>query len=138
MVVCRKVCPLLPGVRVDLLDLTVRNCILVGSSGDELSFSDAVNEEGFFNYTFRNCLISIDELTDPENFPDFFDNCFDCLTYSFSDTLFVNEDAFDFHLDTLSKVEGLAIPITGISTDIEDLPRDDTNPDIGAFEYQYE
>ena len=123
------------------LNVDFRNCIIHGSRRDEILLSDfsrcGVNVA--FNYNFENCIVRYDELVDPENgFPEFPDRCINCLNAGFSDTIFVDVSEDDYHLDTLSIAEEMAIPINGISIDLEGNDRDAQNPDIGCYEYQYE
>ena len=122
------------------VECRVRNTIIVGSNRDELRLEDATPEGtlGMFVYDFSNCIVRYDELVDNPRFSDFPARCVNCLQYTFSDTLFVDEDAYDFHLDTLSMAEGLAQPIPGIPFDLDGNFRDSQNPDIGCYEYQYE
>lgn len=119
------------------LNATFRNCILAGSSPDEIAIIDVTEEAGDFNYTLEHCIVKTDELSDPGNVPDFFEYCDPCLTISFQDTLFAAIDEGDYHLDTLSVAEEMAMPIPGIPTDLEQNLRDPVRPDIGSYEYIY-
>lgn len=116
------------------------NCIVFGSRRDEVNLADfSGGQTGFFSYHFENCIVRVDELLDEESpYKDFLDNCNNCINGVFSDTLFfdVNED--DYHLDTLSIAEEMAIPLNGIGIDLEGNERDMQNPDIGCFEYQHQ
>lgn len=127
----------LEGVRLNPLQAVFSNCILVGSGRDEILFSDASpdGQDDLFNYEMRNCIVRIDELLEPEQFPDFFMNCENCQEWGPGDTLFVDAGLMDFHLDTLSVAEGMAVPIPGIEFDLEGNMRDQETPDIGCFEY---
>ena len=58
--------------------------------------------------------------------------------FIFSDVLFADPNEGNYYLDTLSVAENQAKVLNDIQKDIEDKPRDSTNPDIGCFEYQYE
>ena len=73
------------GAKFNLLNVQVRNSILVGSSSDEVWMIDAFDPAGeLFNVTMQNNIVVVDDLLDPENFPGFFgdicDDCFDCLS----------------------------------------------------------
>lgn len=123
---------------VNTLDARIRNCIIAGSAPDELLLSDATRDDpdGRFNVSLQNCIVKIDDLLDPDGYPEFFESlCTDCLEFMFSDTLFVDAGEFDFHLDTLSIAEQQAIPLPGIPMDLEGNLRDEQSPDIGCFEY---
>ena len=127
------------GVFVSSLDASVNNCIIVGSSRDEISLTDAAKEipEIRFDLEMHNCVTTVDELLDPDNYPDFFETiCIDCLTYAFGDTLFLDAEEFDFHLDTMSIAIEQAIPLQGIDTDLDGVLRDAVRPDIGCYEFQ--
>ncbi len=127
----------LEGVFTLPLNAEFRNSIFAGSSPDEITVIDATDEEGDFLYFLNNCIVKVDELTDQNNVPDFFSFCDPCQNISFQDTLFYNPDEGDFHLDTLSVAEEMAIPIPGITTDLEQNLRDPVRPDIGCYEYIY-
>ncbi len=119
------------------LNMVFRNSIIIGSSRDEISLADAVGDQdpSFFQYRFENCIVQVDELIDPEGFPNFFDFCDPCLNGE-TGNLFVDEDNWDFHLDSLSIAEEMAIPIEAIRTDLEGFDRDPERPDIGCYEYR--
>ena len=116
------------------LNTTFINCIFTGSRRDELSFG-AVPEAGF-NYNFDHCILRIDELDDEEPLTNFLDDCNNCIVYERSDTLFASIEADDYHLDTLSIAEERARPIFGIDLDLDGVPRDAMQPDIGCYEYE--
>lgn len=125
-------------VRGNTLQTTFQNCILFGSRQDEISINDfsGATGAGLF-YTLQNCIVRVNELTDPlrGGFPDFFDNCINCINAKRDDLLFENVDEDDYHLDSLSIAEEKAIPINGIHLDLEGKLRDPAKPDIGCFEY---
>ena len=126
----------LDGLYVNDLNALFRNTIIVGSSADELLFSDAAPGQGHFDVSFSNCIVQVDELLDPDAYPDFFNTlCQNCLDYTFGDTLFVDENEFDFHLDMLSIAEEKAMSIPGITLDLDGRLRDVIMPDVGCYEY---
>jgi hypothetical protein len=119
------------------------NCIIAGSSSDEISMSDFIQDGNIFNFNvrFENCVVRVEDILDPEDgaFPNFFDDYTkDCINVSSSDVLFADASENDYHLDTLSVAEEAAKVILSIQKDFADKDRDSTNPDIGCFEYQYE
>ena len=119
----------------------VRNTIIVGSSRDELVLANAAPDipEIDFDVRMNNCIVRVEDLLDEGNYPEFFpDICADCIQYTPDDTLFVDTDMFDFHLDTMSIAEEMALPISGITTDLDGLARDPFSPDIGCYEFQDE
>ena len=117
----------------------VRNTIIVGSSRDEVSLTNLGRDLPQIDFDVRmtNCVVRVDELLDEERFPDFFtDICTECIDYELGDTLFVNPEMFDFHLDTASIAEEMALPRAGIIVDLDGASRDPFAPDIGCYEFQ--
>ena len=124
------------GLFVNKLDALFRNTIIVGSSSDELTLSDADPSQSLFDVSFLNCIVQVDELLDPDAYPDFFASlCADCIRYAFGDTLFAGEQEEDFHLDTLSIAEEKALPLPQILLDLDGRMRDPGTPDVGCYEY---
>lgn len=112
------------------------NCAITGSNRDEFWVIPADDEPT--DLLLDHCLIRIDELLDPDNLPDFLEeNTIACINRQRNDSLFADRSVYDFRPDTLSVLEGRALPITAISSDLEGNPRDPSTPDIGCFEYQY-
>ncbi len=127
------------GALVTDIDAIFSNTIIVGSARDEILLVNAAPDlpEIDFNIEMRNCIVQVDALLDDDRVPDFFtDICSDCITYEFGDTLFVDHEMFDYHLDTLSIAEEKAISLPGVITDLDGFMRDPLNPDIGCYEYQ--
>lgn len=119
------------------LNANFRNCIIYGSRANEIVTFDRT-QSGNFNFTMDNCLIKLDQ-TEEEN-DIVFDNCNNCVVNA--EPLFVNIDEYNYRPDTLSPIEGLAVPINDlqnnpITLDKDENMRDAVTPDIGAFEYQY-
>jgi len=125
--------PLCQEVALNPLSARFTNCIIAGSRDDELNF--LASEDVAFNYTFDHCIVRVDDLLDDDQFPEFFDNCNECLNVELGDALFVNPAGLDFHLDTLSVAERRAIPIPSIPLDLDGVQRDGAEPDLGAYEY---
>jgi hypothetical protein len=124
------------GIFLNALNALFRNSIIVGSSSDELLLSDAAPGQGLFSVDFRNCIVQVDDLLDPDEYPDFFTTlCQNCIEYTFGDSLFADENEFDYHLDTLSIAEEKAVPLSGITLDLDGRLRDVMMPDIGCYEY---
>lgn len=112
------------------------NCIATGTNKDEVwvSFRDEARSDVMFDH----CLIRIEDLLKEDNFPDFLS------TYTANtrnrgrlDSLFQDASSGDFHPDSLSILEGVARPIPGVTSDLENNLRDPVAPDIGCYEYQY-
>ena len=124
-------------VYVNELNTTFSNCIFAGNETDEIFPIDWTGgeEPNLFNFQFKNCAVTVDEILDPEQYPNFFDNCENCIRLMATDTLFLDIDNNDYNLDTMSIAidkgffDGLVID------DILDNNRDDM-PDLGCFEFQ--
>ncbi len=122
------------------LRMDFKNSIIYGSSRDEISLVDGVGEQdpSFFQYSFENCLVRVDDLTDEDNHPDFFSHCDPCLNANSAEPLFVNPDENDYHLDSLSVAQEYAVPLSLIRRDLDGNDRDDNTPDAGCYEYVME
>jgi len=124
-------------VYVNQLNTTFTNCIFAGNSADEifpLDWTDG-EEPDQFNYDLKNCAVTVEEILDPEQFPNFFDNCENCLSLSSIDTLFLDIDNNDFSLDTMSIAIDQGFFDGMVTEDILDNSRDNM-PDLGCFEFQ--
>ncbi len=126
------------GVLFNKLTGRVRNSIIVGSSSDEIWIVDAGEpQDGLMDLAMNHNMVVVDELLDTDNFPDFFNSiCTGCFEFMFGDTLFVDMNKYDFHLDTSSVAEMKALPLTGILDDLEEKIRDAVKPDLGCYEFQ--
>ena len=125
--------------------LTLRAMVLTAECPDAAAslLADFTGNQGTdplsLRYELDHCIVKVDELLDPTTgFPDFFDHCNACLTPASQEALFAEQNEDDYHLDTLSVAEEMALPIPGILIDLEGNDRDLTMPDIGCFEYIYE
>ncbi len=114
-----------------------RNCLFAGFSSDQISFGDATDESGDLNYNFDHCVYSIDELTDEETgFPDFLSFTNNCLNIAYqADSMFINPDSFDFHLDTMAVAIDKGKVFSGFEFDKDGFMRD-ALPDVGCYEFQ--
>ena len=126
------------GIQFNKIQGKVINCIIVGSSTDELWMVDASEPAGeMFDVMMNNNIVVVDELLDPDNFPSFFETiCTGCFEYMFGDTLFVDMSKYNYHLDTASVAEMKAVPVPGIPDDLDNKLRDAVRPDIGCYEFQ--
>ncbi len=130
--------PLCSDAYVLPLSMTFENCILTGNNQDEITMIDGTGGvPGAFEYDFSHSLVRVKDLLKAEQWPEFFNQSTSCQNYTFGQPLFrdLNED--DYHLDTLSVVEGLALPIPAIPLDLDGFVRDPVAPDMGCYEYQY-
>ena len=112
------------------LRMNFRNSIIFGSSRDEISLVDAVGDQdpSFFQYSFENCVVRVDELLDEGGHPNFFDFCDPCITGDFETVLFEDTEIGDYHLDSLSVAEMMAKPIGTIRRDLDGNDRDIEKP----------
>lgn len=120
--------------------LTARfqNCILVGSRPDQITLFDGLNDPSLFDYQLQNCVVKVRNLINSIAYPDFFDHCAPCLNITNQDTIFVDINARNFHLDTLNSVANrYAVPISGITRDLDEKTRDPVMPDAGCFEIEF-
>lgn len=123
------------GVFVHPLQARFRNCIMAGSSADELQLADAAREQNIFQVQFDHCIVQVRDLLRAEAYPEFFSTmCTQCAGFQFGDALFVNNEKADFQLDSLSIALNKALPLAGIHTDLVGNPRDSQTPDIGCYE----
>lgn len=118
------------------INATVENCILVGSGNDEISLIEIDDTE--FNYNFKNCIVRVEEILMPEQYPNFLEDCENCIVYDRSDALFFDANEEDYHLDTLSIAEERGFFIPDLPLDLDGVMRDMERPDIGCYEYVYE
>lgn len=121
------------------LTVSMTNTIISGSQRDEL-FMDDISEGAtdLYNYSFTNTIVKVDTLLESAGFTNFFNNCDDCINLNSADndTLFVDIDISDYHLDTMSVAEQKGIPILSITDDLDGKARDSNTPDIGCYEFQ--
>lgn len=124
------------------LNARFRNSIIYGSKSDQLILADISGgqTEGFFNVNISNSVVGVDDLlTDFDGlYANFFEGiCTNCVKAERQDPLFLNPSEDDYHLDSLSVAEGIALPIRfplPINIDLEGKQRDPNNPDAGALE----
>ncbi len=120
-----------------------RNSIFFGSSRDELRFSDISGGDApfLFDVRFENCIVKVDQLLTQQDglYAGFLESgdCSNCINASRDDALFAAPNEDNYLLDTLSVAEGMALPLPGITADLDNNQRDAQAPDIGCYEYQY-
>jgi len=124
-------------VFVDRLDTRFVNCIFAGNEKDEILPVDWTggDEPDLFNFSFTNCAVTIEEILEPEAYPNFYDNCEGCFPITVNDTLFFDLDNNQYRLDTMSIGIDRGIVLPSVNTDINDDLRD-MLPDVGAYEFQ--
>ncbi len=118
------------------LSVSFTNCIIAGSRKDEITLIES--EDRAFDYSFDHCAVKIEEILEEDQYPNFLEDCDNCVLINRDDALFFDIDLDDYHLDTLSIVEEKGILINGFELDLDGVMRDTENPDIGCFEYVYE
>jgi len=124
-------------VFVDRLDTRFVNCVFAGNDKDEIFPVDWTggDEPDLFNFLFINCAVTIDEILEPNLYPNFYDNCEGCFPITVNDTLFFDLDNNEYRLDTMSIAIDRGVLVPATTTDINDDPRD-AMPDVGAYEFQ--
>lgn len=122
-------------ISINPLNANITNSIIYGTKKDELILSRAGEDNSLFNFRFENCLVKVEDILKPNQFPNFFDNCIDCLNGQGDNKLFLDEGLFDFRPDTMSIVIDKGKFIPQINWDIDMNPRD-SKPDIGCYEFQ--
>lgn len=121
------------------INASFRNCIIFGSSQDEIQLSNfsASGDPSLFNISMQNCVVRVKYLVDPVvgSYPGFFtDICTNCIDGSPTQLLFEDANENDFHLDSLSIAEGIGLPIPFINLDLEGKERNAVSPDAGCYE----
>lgn len=122
------------GIQINRLDASFTNCIFAGSDQDEIALATRSQNASDFNYSFDHCAFRVDELLDAKNFPNFFDQCTDCINLNSNDRIFLNQRKNDYRLDTMSVALGKAKSLTYITTDIINKARKAV-PDLGCYEF---
>lgn len=125
-------------IRLNRLKSFFRNCIIAGDDDDEILLRNGDRSNtAQFDFFFQNSIVVVDELTDPDNFPNFFENCSSCDNVDISEEkLFLDQEKSIYLLDTMSVAEMNAIPVGDILFDLNGNMRDSNNPDIGCYEFQ--
>ena len=119
------------------LNATFRNCLILGNDSDEIVFADYdPDDPSKFIYRMENCFVQVDEFLDEDQYPDFFNNCINCLNNPSKDTLFINMNEYDFRLDTMSLPIDAGRNLSFITDDIDGNPRDDGSNDVGCYEFK--
>jgi hypothetical protein len=123
-------------VLVSPLNFNAQNSIFHSSQRDAISLVEVKNVP--FNYYFQNSIVRVQDLIDKNKggYTDFFANCKSCINITANDKLFKKIDADNYRLDTLSIAENKALPINGLTEDLDGTPRDAQKPDIGAYEFK--
>ncbi len=119
------------------LNASFLNCIITGSQKDQINLAN-LSDAVAFNYEFRHCIVRLEDLLEPDSYPDFLADCDNCINYTDRDVaLFLDLNDGDYHLDTLSVAEGKAEVVNTILIDQDGVARDASMPDLGCYEYVY-
>lgn len=131
---CQDIDCLLP-LLINSLELSFQNTIISGTNDDEILFIDATEgvEEDFWQVSFSHSLLRVEDILEEELYQDLFTSCNTCLLTSDTDSLFLDRDAFDLRLDTMSRAIDKGI-ISPLISDILGQNRDN-QPDLGAYEF---
>lgn len=123
-------------VDVFSMNLNVSNSIISGTNEDEIllvDFTDGSSPQDW-QINWNNNILKVDEILLDELDGPVVESCESCLLILNNDSLFVDRENFDLHLDTLSRA--IDIGIGNQPIDLEATPRDDS-PDIGCYEYVF-
>lgn len=118
--------------RINGLDAQFRNCIFAGSDKDEVGLVN-LGDPSDFNYAFIHCAVKVEDLLKSDNFPNFFNNCLECINLKNNDPLFLNRREQDYRLDTMSVVLGKGLFSSEFTKDKLGKSRKNP-PDLGCFE----
>ena len=115
-----------------------QNCILFGSRSDQITLFDRLDDPSQFDYELKNCIVRVKDLIKETAYPDFLDHCQPCINATSQDTIFANVNKYNFRLDTLHSIANrYAVPIPGITGDLEEKSRDGVTPDAGCYENEF-
>lgn len=135
--------PLVCRTRSDYrMNATFRNCIFFGSQKDQIRLADVSggSPSSMFNVKFQDCVVRVEGLLTEQNnrFSKFFETyCTDCLNGKVTDRLFMDPNADNYRLDSLSIALDKGKPILSprpILFDLEGTPRNANTPDPGCYE----
>lgn len=115
--------------RGDLENASWKNSIIWGNLNSEIDFGH--NEEAAFNYAFDHCIIKIADSVSTED-PDIYKSII-----KNTDPLFMDNDFYDYQLDTLSPAKDQGFKAYGelVPLDLNNVSRlSDAAPDLGAYE----
>jgi hypothetical protein len=122
-------------LKVNALTATFKNSIIYGSGKDEITLGDASGgkQPDLFTYNFDNCIVRVGDLLKPTAFPNFLNNCKNCLQPASKDRVFKDTDKNNYELDSLSVAYKKALPIQNLTIDLLGKTRK-VMPDIGCYE----
>jgi hypothetical protein len=110
----------------------------MGSRNDQITLFDRLDDPSMFDYELKNCIVRVRDLIKDTAYPDFFDHCQPCINATSQDTIFLDVNKRDFHLDTLHSIANrYAVPIPGIVKDLDNKDRDAVTPDAGCYEIEF-
>jgi len=126
------------GAIPNTINANFTNCIIMGTSGDEVELQDIFNGEEVlqFKYNFNHSIVAVDELLEADAYPNFLDNCQNCINATRDDLLFVDQDQMNYRLDTMSIALSKGRALSTVPFDIEGNMRDGNAPDLGCYEFQ--
>jgi hypothetical protein len=122
--------------RINAAKLRITNTAIVGSRNDEIRFFDIFEkqEPSMFDFDMSHNVLRVRDFLNPENYPNFFNNCTNCYNINPSDRLFRSVAERNFRPDSLSVLLQRGIPIPDVNLDIEGNVRDNSSPTVGCFE----
>jgi hypothetical protein len=120
-------------VEVNPIEVNIENSIIMGSNNDELDITDYTGgmDANAFQLSISNSIIRVNELKSTIDLSSY---CSNCIEYS-DQALFKSEDEDDYHLESMSIALDAGNFINDLPIDLEGIPRDQNNPDLGCFEF---
>ncbi len=124
--------PLINGLNVSFI-----NSIVTGNDIDEIILDDwnEGEQDDLFQYYFDHCLVKIEELLLPEQYPNFLIENVGTKEIMDNDSIFLDRDIYDLRHDTMSIAIDKGIPVFQLPIDIRGLDRDALF-DLGCYEFQ--
>lgn len=124
--------PLINEMRVSFI-----NSILTGEDGDEISFDDwnAGEQDELFQYYFDHCMLKVDEILLPEQYPTLLEESPETEAIMSNDSIFLDRINYDLRHDTMSVAINKGTAVFQLPIDIRGLPRDAVF-DLGCYEFQ--
>jgi len=122
---------------INRLKASFTNSILTGSDSDEITLDDwnMGSQDDLFQYHFDHCMVQIEEILLPDQYPDFLENSPGTEEIMSNDSIFLDRSVYDLRHDTSSVAIDKGTAVFTLPIDIRGLPRDAIY-DLGCYEFQ--
>jgi len=123
--------------RINKMDARFVNCIISGTGIDEIQLDDWNDgtQDELFEFFFDHCLMKVEEILLPEQYPDLLSNSPGSESIMNNDSIFLDRENFDLRHDTMSIAIDKGTFVFTLPEDIRGLPRDNIF-DLGCYEFQ--